>query len=220
MAADIDTHWDNGCLLCLILKVQQQGLPVLYSHRKSVERGIAWHEGGYSQWLPERSWPTAQTRLASPKHSESCMMFRSRRIAGQWTTRYWEGHRVDTILVFVFIRGWGKWVSQIYLGLRLFHFCFKGLGSDILIFQSRKFLVSVLERRGPCLVLPHLMEHSPVALWMWSILRSNPAPLSRAWDACWGALSGDWDETWKTGRTGTWERSPSLGLVMYNHRAK
>lgn len=59
----------------------------------------------------------------------------------------------------------GKGVSQTYLCLKLFHFCFKGLGSDTPIFQRHRFLVSGLERWAPRLVLPYLMEHSPAALW-------------------------------------------------------
>lgn len=78
---------------------------------------------------------------------------------------YWEGYRVDTILVFVLIRGWEKGVSQTHLCLKSFHFFFKALGSDTPIFQSHRFLVSVLVRQAPRLVLPYLMEHRPVALW-------------------------------------------------------
>lgn len=55
MTAHIGTHWGTWCLLCLSLKVNQQGPPGLCAQGQGLERrGNTSSEGGSSQWLHER----------------------------------------------------------------------------------------------------------------------------------------------------------------------
>lgn len=61
------------------------------------------------------------------------------------------------------------------------------------IFQSYSFLVGVLERQAPCLVLAHLMEHSRLALCMWSFLRSNLLLWAEH------EMPAEWDSGWQLG---------------------
>lgn len=160
-------------------------------------------------------WP------ASPKHAESCLMFRSRRTAGQWITNYWEGYRVNTILVFVFIRGWGKECLRPICAWSFFISASRDL--DLTPLSSKGTGSLLVDWKGELLALSFHIWWSTAQLHCGHNHFWDPTLLLWAGHEMPTEGCSGWRLGWNMENRHDWDLrqvSPPPGQVMYNHRAK